>query len=145
LFFRGCPQENANHLKALEESAIAVHGRPQPHVRNRGHFGGHFRPNFHAYKACTAAFKASSSSLHHCFISTRSGQYLTRHGIACELVEMPFEHGSIAGVLADVAGRRDAAFLVMGAYGHSRLVETVFGGVTREILAAPPLPIFTLH
>ena len=40
---------------------------------------------------------------------------------------------------------REAAYLVMGAYGHWRLVETVLGGVTRELFADPPIPIFTCH
>ncbi len=29
----------------------------------------------------------------------------------------------------------------MGAYGHSRLRERIFGGVTRSMLDEPPLPI----
>jgi hypothetical protein len=30
-----------------------------------------------------------------------------------------------------------------GAHGHKRTIETVFGGVTRELLSDPPLPVFT--
>lgn len=72
-------------------------------------------------------------------------EYLSRHGIGCEIIEFPFENGTVARTLADAAVRREAAYLVMGAYGHSRLVETVLGGVTRELFADPPLPIFTCH
>jgi len=36
----------------------------------------------------------------------------------------------------------DADLLVMGAYGHSRVREFLFGGVTRDLLAASPLPVF---
>jgi nucleotide-binding universal stress UspA family protein len=35
--------------------------------------------------------------------------------------------------------------LVMGGYGHSRLRELVFGGFTRHVLNASPLPVFIFH
>jgi nucleotide-binding universal stress UspA family protein len=35
-----------------------------------------------------------------------------------------------------------ATFLVMGAYGHSRLGEFVLGGTTRDMLEHPPVPVF---
>lgn len=72
-------------------------------------------------------------------------EYLSRHGIRCEMAEFKDQDRSVANVLTDVATQREASFLVMGAYGHSRFVETVVGGVTREIFAQPPLPIFTAH
>ena len=34
-----------------------------------------------------------------------------------------------------------AAYLVMGGYGHSRIGELVFGGVTRSLLKEGPLPL----
>ena len=77
--------------------------------------------------------------------AAEGAKYLSRHDITCEMVELPFEHGSVAQVLADVAARREAAYLVMGAYGRPRLVEAVLGGVTRRMLDKPPLPIFTCH
>jgi nucleotide-binding universal stress UspA family protein len=77
--------------------------------------------------------------------AVEGAEYLSRHGIDCEITEFPFEHGTVAEVLINAAVRREAAYLVMGAYGHSRLVETVLGGVTRTLFADPPLPIFTCH
>lgn len=42
--------------------------------------------------------------------------------------------------------RRDGAdLIVMGAYGHSRLQEFVLGGVTREVMKAPFLPVLLSH
>jgi nucleotide-binding universal stress UspA family protein len=38
-----------------------------------------------------------------------------------------------------------ADLLVMGAYGHSRLRERIFGGVTRSMVETPSLPIFLAH
>jgi nucleotide-binding universal stress UspA family protein len=35
-----------------------------------------------------------------------------------------------------------ADLLVMGAYGHSRLRQRIFGGVTSSMLENPPLPVF---
>lgn len=77
--------------------------------------------------------------------SVEGAEYLSRHGISCEMTEFPLRHGTAGKVLADVAAGREAAYLVMGAYGRARLVETVLGGVTRELFANPPLPIFTSH
>lgn len=71
-------------------------------------------------------------------------EYLSRHGIGCEMTELP-RTGSAAETLVYAAETRDAAYLVMGAYGHSRLLETVWGGFTRRLLTAPPIPILACH
>lgn len=72
-------------------------------------------------------------------------EYLSRHGIACELTDLPAGDRSVAQVLGGVAAAREASYLVMGAYGHSRLLETIWGGVTRELFSDPPLPILACH
>jgi nucleotide-binding universal stress UspA family protein len=80
------------------------------------------------------------------FLSALDGaEYLSRHDIDCEIVEIARGGQTIGQVLADAAAVRGAAFMVIGAYGHARAVETVFGGVTRELFSDPPLPIFTAH
>jgi nucleotide-binding universal stress UspA family protein len=79
------------------------------------------------------------------FPAVDGAKYLSRHGIGCEITEIPLESGSVAAVLTQAARSREAAYLVMGAYGHSRLVETILGGVTRDLFANPPLPILTCH
>jgi nucleotide-binding universal stress UspA family protein len=71
---------------------------------------------------------------------TDGAEYLARHGITCEIVEFPAAK-PIGQVLTDAAMVRGAGYLVMGAYGHARIVETVFGGVTRALLAHPPVPL----
>jgi nucleotide-binding universal stress UspA family protein len=35
--------------------------------------------------------------------------------------------------------------LVAGGYGHSRLMETIFGGVTDHIVSHPRVPVFMMH
>lgn len=67
--------------------------------------------------------------------------YLVRRGIKVAVDSLPSSGHSVAEVLTRHASDMSADLLVMGAYGHSRLRERLFGGVTKSILAAPPLPV----
>ena len=40
---------------------------------------------------------------------------------------------------------RKAGLRVMGAYGHTRLTERVFGGVTRRMLTGVRIPLLLTH
>ena len=51
--------------------------------------------------------------------------------------------GSTAGELERAA--QDADLVVMGAYGHSRLREWVFGGMTRDVLRGSPVCCLMCH
>ena len=77
--------------------------------------------------------------------STEGAKYLARHGIACELVELPRGEERIGDTLFAAARMRECELMVMGAYGHSRLTEMVLGGVTRHMLSAPPMPVLLAH
>jgi nucleotide-binding universal stress UspA family protein len=77
--------------------------------------------------------------------STEGARYLSRHGIACELVEIPRGEAKIADTLVSAAQVRDCGLMVMGAFGHARLTEMLLGGVTRQMLTDPPLPILLAH
>jgi nucleotide-binding universal stress UspA family protein len=68
--------------------------------------------------------------------------FLARHGVNVTVDRLPSENHSVADVLRRHAVDTDAQMLVMGAYGHSRLRERIFGGVTRSMLEVPPLPVF---
>lgn len=48
-------------------------------------------------------------------------------------------------VLLDAATQANCGLLVMGGYGHTRLREAVFGGFTRAVLEAAPLPVLLAH
>jgi nucleotide-binding universal stress UspA family protein len=74
-----------------------------------------------------------------------AAEYLSRHGIASEVVEIRHGPETVGQALANAAAARGAAYLVVGAYGHARALETVFGGVTRELFSDPPMPVFTAH
>jgi len=72
-------------------------------------------------------------------------EYLSRHGIDCEILDLGLRHGSVAKTIEEEALSRDCGYIVMGAYGHSRMMEVLFGGVTRKSLASPALPMVIAH
>lgn len=77
------------------------------------------------------------------FPPTEALRYLARHGVKAELAELNCGN-SVEETIANEVARVGAGLLVMGAYGHSRLREFLFGGVTRfflDELTAPPLLI----
>lgn len=68
--------------------------------------------------------------------------YLARHSVKVTVDQLSSQGGSVADTLRQHAVDMAADMLVMGAYGHSRLRERLFGGVTRSMLESPPLPVF---
>lgn len=76
------------------------------------------------------------------FPATDAAEYLSRHGIEARLREWPRREWSVSAALLDAASTLGAAYLVMGAYGHSRLRETVFGGATRDLMHSRSIPLF---
>jgi nucleotide-binding universal stress UspA family protein len=79
------------------------------------------------------------------FPSTDGAKYLSRHGIDCELVEIPRGEAKISDTLFSAAQMRECGLMVMGAYGHSRLAEMLLGGVTRRMLSDPQMSILLAH
>jgi nucleotide-binding universal stress UspA family protein len=80
------------------------------------------------------------------FPATDASLYLARHDIASELHEWPAaDHGSTAGALLDAARTLGGAYVVMGAYGRSRLRESVLGGTSREMLHHAGIPLVLAH
>lgn len=67
--------------------------------------------------------------------------YLLHHGIAAEVILRGDDGGSVESVIRGVLTERRSAWLVQGAYGHSRWREALFGGVTRGMLADAPVPL----
>lgn len=77
--------------------------------------------------------------------ATEAAAYLSRHGIKAEVHEEPRGDRSVPEALFAVVERLQADWMVMGAYGHGRLREMLFGGVTREFLGRSRIPIFITH
>jgi nucleotide-binding universal stress UspA family protein len=73
------------------------------------------------------------------------GAYLARHGVTTHVRNVDSLGRTHAAALVDQAGSDQADVMVLGAYGHSRAREFLFGGVTRELLEASPIPIFMAH
>ena len=71
--------------------------------------------------------------------------HLARHGLEVELRNVASADRPEAQVLLDEAMNVSADLIVMGAYGHSRLQEMVFGGMTREILVSAKVPVLLSH
>lgn len=72
-------------------------------------------------------------------------QYLARHGVSVEIDVLSKTMPKVSDVLQRHATDADADLLVMGAYGHSRFREAVFGGATREMLEGAKTPLFLAH
>ena len=70
-------------------------------------------------------------------------QWLDRHGIASGAMT-PVATGA-DDQLTSVAGEIGAGVIVAGAYGHRRLREWMFGGVTRELLSRPKQCVLLSH
>lgn len=67
------------------------------------------------------------------------------HGVRAEAKGLEFSLKPTAESILDEAYRLDADLVVMGGYGHSRLRELVFGGMTREILTECEIPVLLSH
>jgi nucleotide-binding universal stress UspA family protein len=72
-------------------------------------------------------------------------RYLAHHRIKVGPKIVLREKGSPAAQLINVAQDAGADLLVIGAYGHSRLGEWFFGGVTRELIASSPICCLMSH
>ena len=71
--------------------------------------------------------------------------YLARHRINGGPRVILHREGSGAAQLIKLAQEDGADLLVTGAYGHSRLGEWIFGGVTRDLLASSPICCLMSH
>ena len=72
------------------------------------------------------------------------GRYLSRHGLDVEVHEIAGS-GDIASSILEFAAETRADWMLMGAYGHSRVREFFLGGVTSGMLSTATLPIFMAH
>lgn len=70
---------------------------------------------------------------------------LARHDIRTSLTHLSTSRAGVSQTLVEEAVRLEADLLVMGAYGHSRLREFVFGGVTRNLTSTSPVPLLLSH
>ena len=70
---------------------------------------------------------------------------LVRHGVRAEVSVLARSEPRISDVLARHLRDQGADLVVMGAYGHSRLRESILGGATRDMLDKAQVPMLLAH
>ncbi|WP_227269532.1 universal stress protein [Roseobacter weihaiensis] len=71
--------------------------------------------------------------------------WLSHHGCNVTVSQYPSGGEEIAQGIQDRAKEVGADLVVMGAYGHARLMEAVFGGTTRTMMEQTELPVLMAH
>lgn len=71
--------------------------------------------------------------------------YLAQYGIAARVVNRPKSGTTVAAEIAELVRLQNADLVVAGAYGHSRLREWIFGGVTRDLIETTPVCCLMSH
>ena len=72
-------------------------------------------------------------------------RHLSRHGVRAEATHTIAGDLSEGEVLLNEAADMSADLIVVGGYGHSRMRELVFGGVTRTLLSTMTMPVLFSH
>lgn len=75
------------------------------------------------------------------FPQVGASEYLSRHDISTELHQIKPGSRDIDDVLHQFAIDHGAGCILIGAYGHSRLRETLLGGVTRYLTMQSRIPL----
>jgi|JI10StandDraft_1071094.scaffolds.fasta_scaffold03120_11 nucleotide-binding universal stress UspA family protein len=70
---------------------------------------------------------------------------LARHKIKIEILGVSSDGLSAGAALLRAANDQGSGLLVMGAYGHSRFTEFVFGGATRHVIQNLDRPVLMSH
>jgi nucleotide-binding universal stress UspA family protein len=70
---------------------------------------------------------------------------LIRNGITAEVSEIQPDHRSVGEIVLAKAEAIGADLVVLGAYSHSRLLETILGGVTQHVITNANVPVFMAH
>ncbi len=70
---------------------------------------------------------------------------LARHGVKAEMAKRSGTDGGTGEALLEEVADHNCDLLVMGCYGHSRVREFVFGGVTKFVLEHMTQPVLLSH
>ena len=70
---------------------------------------------------------------------------LARHDIDVTIKTASADKASVGEAIAKAVGKERVDLLVMGAYGHARLREFVFGGATHHLMQKMPVPVLLSH
>lgn len=72
-------------------------------------------------------------------------RYLAAHGVTAGCNDHKLNGKTVGEALCHISTSLSAAYVVMGAYGHTRFREAVLGGVSRHMLAHSPVPLLLVH
>ncbi len=72
----------------------------------------------------------------------RLAERLNRHGVSANVVQLDAPSGRISELLQSQADVLGADLIVCGAFGHRRVKEHIFGGVTWDLLQHSQIPLF---
>jgi nucleotide-binding universal stress UspA family protein len=151
----------------LREAASGVLFHSPVAFRLNGTPGQHAKRVFVAWDSSTAAASAVHAALPYlkeakevviaCIDPTttdeRDGRdpgtdvaaWLSHHGCKVTVSQYPSGGQRIEQCIMDRALEFGADLVVMGAYGHSRMVQAVFGGTTRAMVEQTKLPVLLAH
>jgi nucleotide-binding universal stress UspA family protein len=71
---------------------------------------------------------------------TEPAAFLKHHGIEVEQAVLTNERSTTVETLLRFARKRSVDLIALGAFGHNRAREWIFGGVTADLLNACPIP-----
>lgn len=74
-----------------------------------------------------------------------AARYLSRHGIEPVIKREPIGIDRVDVALRCEAEMGHYDLVVMGAYGHARTMETIFGGATQGMLKRCRVPLLLVH
>jgi len=160
-----CAQETV--LTKVFEGVLLDSGRPAvmvPKGWSGGSFGGRvliaWTPCKEAARAVADAmpFIEAAESVHVAMVDPKTGEdahgeepgadlaaALARHRVPVTVDALPSAGNSVADRLLTHAAECGADLIVMGGYGHWRLRESLFGGVTRDMIRQSDVPLLLAH
>jgi len=71
--------------------------------------------------------------------------YLALAGLSVDTKTLALQTDNAGDALLEEAAKHQGPLLVMGAYGHWRWREWVFGGVTQRVLSTTTVPVLMIH
>lgn len=160
-------QSNIQPDKRLAESALLNTGKPCLFIPYTGSFSTTVNNIMLAWDGSREAARAASDALpllveaesvevvmihsnkrnsqaSKAMVDTDIARFLARHEVNVEMKEIDSDI-DIGNTLLSHAADSGADLCVMGAYGHSRVHEWIWGGATRTILDTMTLPVFMSH
>jgi len=71
--------------------------------------------------------------------------YLQSHDISATATDVASKRRNVADLLLERCNEKNADLLMIGGYGHSRIGEIIFGGVTHDLLQRYNVPMLVAH